>query len=113
MGVFCYFSDRSPSLVRLQLIMCGFFSAFFSAIIHYYLVPDLCLASDVLSSLCWVLPGFSFTLAIVELGNGAITSGGSRLFFALLMAAQLGAGASFGFQSASLIATGYCLVFYF
>ena len=106
LGIFCYWSDRTPSTIRLQLIFCGFIAAFSSGMFSYYVDSSLCLSSDVLSSLCWILPGFNFTLAIIEVANGSISSGVSRLFFSLIMCAQLGAGAIFGFQLSSWISNG-------
>ena len=105
-GAFCYWSDRTPCTARLQLIFCGFLTAFLSYIFSFFVDPSLCLSSDVLSSLCWLLPGFSFTLGLIEVSHKSVSSGVSRVFYALIMCLQLGAGATFGFQLASLCTRG-------
>lgn len=104
-ATFGYYAERIFSLGRLQNILSALISSCISFLVVFGL-PNLCLSANTLSPFVWLLPGFSFTVAVIELANSNIVSGTSRLFVSLLACLQLGFGVTLGLQLGSAITGG-------
>ncbi len=71
------------------------FAAFFARLFIEYVRPA-CFASIVLATIVWYLPGLSLTIGVAELATRNLISGTSRIFYAMLIALELGFGMAVG-----------------
>lgn len=57
---------------------------------------NLCLFATMYGGVIWILPGYSITMALLELYSGMVVYGSSRLLFGISQASQVGFGLALG-----------------
>jgi uncharacterized membrane protein YjjB (DUF3815 family) len=94
-GFFSWGAESSPTMAKLLEPMSALCVSICSGIFHYF-VPESCYFTIILSSVIWILPGLSLTIAIMELSTRNMISGTSRMFYSFLILLELGFGIEFG-----------------
>ena len=87
-------------LVGLSEIL-SFISAFIVAMLsslldRYFYQGQLCLFAAMYGGTIWILPGYSITIALIELYSGMVVYGSSRIIFGISQASQVGFGLALG-----------------
>lgn len=85
-------------IARLLEPTAAIFVSFICHVLHAYVRNYICVYSIVLSSIIWLLPGLSLTIAVTEITTRNIIGGTSRMLYALLNAFKLGLGVTLGWQ---------------
>lgn len=101
-GLLVYVFGRSPRAALLLAFFAALYGGFSAFALEALQVP----ISPYIVTVCSVvalMPGLSFTTAILELSTRNLTAGTARLMGALLVLLQLGAGLAFGVLLAHLV----------
>ena len=90
-------SDRLEGLEAVTAFVSSAVVAICSTLLDRYAYSgNLCLFASMYGGVIWILPGYSITMALVELYSGMVVYGSSRLLFGISQASQVGFGLALG-----------------
>lgn len=95
-GLIGLLTSKNIIIARLYLPGSALIVSALARLLANYWFTDVCIFTVALASVVWLLPGLSLTTAITELATGNIISGTCRMFYAALVALQLGFGIAIG-----------------
>lgn len=94
-GVVSLIGTRYGSVERMLEAIVSIAAAFLARLFVEYVYPA-CWGAISLSTIVWMLPGLSLTVGVNELAERKMISGTVRVFFAMLIALELGFGLAIG-----------------
>lgn len=101
LGGLCFVGDKFTGFGRILEFVCSVVASFCAR--AAYSITPVCTKGIIFSSILYLLPGFSITIAVSELATRNMVSGTSKLFSAFLTAVELGLGIVIGTKLAAWV----------